>query len=428
MAELKKKRPDNRTEMKAPKILVISHGHPRLAFGGGEVAAYSLFCAYSRHPDVKEAYFLASMHKHGGTGAISKYGHNEYLWEQTVGNDFYMEGANKFSTLTNFIGLIKAIDPDIVHLHHGIHLGYEIIELIRKLKKNIKIYFTLHEFIPICYNSGQMLKTNGMLCHQSGLEECHQCFPDKTPADFWQRKRRYQHYFSMVDAFITPSEFLRKRYIEWGLEPERIFTLENGMREFPQPRERALDNRGRNRFAFFGQINPYKGFDLLFRSFALLPSDTIKNMIFEVHGANLENQREDFRKEIESLRKKYEKAGLVRWIGSYEPEQISERMSGIDWVVVPSIWWENSPVTIQEAFACGRPVITANMGGMGEKVRDGIDGLLVQPRNPQSLADAFTLACGNNELWEKLHAGIKKPTSGAEAAQAHLELMGVTSD
>ena len=50
-------------------------------------------------------------------------------------------------------------------------------------------------------------------------------------------------------------------------------------------------------------------------------------------------------------------------------------MAEIDWVVVPSIWWENSPLVIQEAFLHGRPVICSDIGGMAEKVRHGVDGL-----------------------------------------------------
>jgi glycosyltransferase involved in cell wall biosynthesis len=70
-----------------------------------------------------------------------------------------------------------------------------------------------------------------------------------------------------------------------------------------------------------------------------------------------------------------EKEANVVFRGPYLNRDIGSVLANIDMIVVPSLWFENSPLTIQEAFACGVPVITANAGGMAEMVRDGIDGL-----------------------------------------------------
>jgi glycosyltransferase involved in cell wall biosynthesis len=78
----------------------------------------------------------------------------------------------------------------------------------------------------------------------------------------------------------------------------------------------------------------------------------------------------------------------------------------VDWVVVPSIWWENAPLVIQEAFAHGRPVICSDIGGMAEKVTDGVDGLHFRAGDPQSLADTIERAVGTPGLWDRLRAGI----------------------
>jgi glycosyltransferase involved in cell wall biosynthesis len=61
-------------------------------------------------------------------------------------------------------------------------------------------------------------------------------------------------------------------------------------------------------------------------------------------------------------------------------------MSSYDWIVVPSIWWENSPVVIQEAHLAGKPVLCARMGGMAEKVAENIDGRFFEPANASDLA------------------------------------------
>ena len=99
----------------------------------------------------------------------------------------------------------------------------------------------------------------------------------------------------------------------------------------------------------------------------------------------------------------------MRWVGSYEQTELAQRMDKVDWVVVPSIWWENSPMVIQEAFANGKPVICAGIGGMAEKVRDGVDGLHFEVRNPFDLAETMIRAAVEPGLWQKLKANIREP-------------------
>lgn len=417
-----------------PRILVIAHGHPDFNKGGGEIAAYSLFREYAKHPDVREAFFLARIGKNRpALGGISLYGDHEYLWEQNLGNNFFMEGQNIYATVHIFASFLKVLKPDIVHLHHAVHLGYEIIQIIKKTLPQAKIYFTLHEYIPICHHSGQMITTSGEVCKKPSYEACTHCFPEFTVADFWQRKRRFQHFFSLIDKFIAPSKFLRQQYIDWGITPERIVMMENALRSMkplPFSLKRELDRLiGRQsdkcRFGFFGQITPWKGVDILLQALTLLPKKTQKQFILEIHAANLEQQPKEYQERIKNLLKNIEESNMVQWIGSYDQDQIADRMAGIDWVIVPSIWYENSPVTIQEAFYYGRPVIASNLGGMAEKVHHDVDGLLVSPKNPSAWAETLAYACGNNKLWNKLHEGIQKPLTAAESTRAHLKMMGV---
>ena len=75
-------------------------------------------------------------------------------------------------------------------------------------------------------------------------------------------------------------------------------------------------------------------------------------------------------------------------------------------MAVPSIWWENSPLVIQEAFLHGRPVISSDIGGMAEKVTDGIDGLHFRAADPDSLADTIERAVTTPGLWATLRKGI----------------------
>jgi glycosyltransferase involved in cell wall biosynthesis len=73
---------------------------------------------------------------------------------------------------------------------------------------------------------------------------------------------------------------------------------------------------------------------------------------------------------------------------------------------VPSIWWETGPLTVGEAFQHGRPVICSDMGGMSEKVRDGLNGLYFRRGDAESLANVMRRAATNPALWQKLRLGI----------------------
>jgi glycosyltransferase involved in cell wall biosynthesis len=97
-------------------------------------------------------------------------------------------------------------------------------------------------------------------------------------------------------------------------------------------------------------------------------------------------------------------------------------IAAVDWVVVPSIWWENSPLVIQEAFAHRRPVICSNIGGMAEKDRWGRDGFHFQVNDPFELASLMVRLAADVDVWERFQKFIQRPLSVAEAAARHLEL------
>lgn len=405
------------------RILVISHGHPDFHMGGGELAAYNLFSAYGRDPNVEASYFLARHDRgRGPTGAISPRRRNEFLWEQGVGDWFRMKMANQRGTTHNFAELIRNLRPTVVHIHHYVHMGLEYLHIIKQIDSNIKIIMTLHEYIAICFNQGQMVKPiTNRLCFRESPEDCHRCFPQHSAEDFWLRKHRYKSFFRYIDKFVAPSDFLRQRYVDWGIEPDKIVTIENGQAssEMLPPRPLA-EGETRNRFAFFGQINPFKGVSLLLQGLSGLKKSERRKIVLEIHGANLEHQTPDFQDMINGLRAPLEKEGCLQWIGPYEPFQMPSRMAAVDWVVVPSIWWENSPMVIQEAFTLGRPIVGSDIGGMAEKITHGVDGVHVPVGNAKAWGDTLLRLSGQTEEWDRLRAGIVKPISYADCSNAHL--------
>jgi glycosyltransferase involved in cell wall biosynthesis len=126
-----------------------------------------------------------------------------------------------------------------------------------------------------------------------------------------------------------------------------------------------------------------------------------------LHGANLELQPQQFRDDFQKLMDKLEDGPAnVTLAGKYAHDDLPRLMAEVDWVVVPSRWWENSPLVIQEAFLHRRPVICSDIGGMAEKVDDGVNGLHFRAGDPRSLARALERATTTPALWESLHAGI----------------------
>src|SRR5205823_14876537 len=150
------------------------------------------------------------------------------------------------------------------------------------------------------------------------------------------------------------------------------------------------------------QLLPFKGIDVLLEAMQLLERDFRGHLW--VHGANLDLQPQEFRDRVDTLLE--ETRANVTFAGAYAPSEVGELMAAVDWVVVPSIWWENSPLVIEEAFLHGRPVICSNVGGMAEKVAHGVNGLHFRVRDPVSLAAAIEHAVSTPGLWRTLRDAI----------------------
>lgn len=409
----------------AERVLVIAHGHPDFALGGGELAAWREYETLRDHPRVEAAWLLARADLgRGPSGHITLRRDGEYLWEQGLRDWHLLRGANPDSTGTRFVEFVQSLAPTVVHVHHVLHLGLEMLRELRRALPAARIVMTLHEFLAICRHDGQMIRRGSLaLCESASPQDCHRCFPHHAPEDFWLRKRFFQGHLAAVDAFVAPSDFLRRRYVAWGLPAERIEVIENG-----QPPQAALaprvlaDGATRNRFGFFGQVNPYKGLDLLLEALHRLAPATRARIALEVNCVNLELQAAPLRERIEALAGPLVEEGVVTWRGAYRPNELARRMAAVDWVVVPSIWWENSPLVIQEAFRFGRPVICSDIGGMAEKVGDGVDGLHVPVRDAQAWGDTLRRAATEPGLWDRLARGVRAPAGIAESIERHLRL------
>jgi len=284
----------------------------------------------------------------------------------------------------------------------------------------------------MCLAQGQMVRTfDKSLCEHASSVRCHECFPDRPPEHFSMRTLWIKHHLGFVDSFVAPSEFLRQRYIEWGIPQEKIVCIPNG-HQFPAEIEFPITpaiggNRPRNRFAFIGQLIDNKGLRILFDAINQLRDRGFHDFTVDIYGANLHVASEEFRNAFNAFfqdEQKRSNGGVapVRFNGSYEVSDLDQVMREVDWVLVPSTWWENYPMVVSEAFLYGKPVICSNIGGLGERVRDNVDGLHFAVRNSRSLADVMERAMIEHGLWDRLCSNIVPPPRAEDVAWKHLEL------
>jgi glycosyltransferase involved in cell wall biosynthesis len=403
------------------KILIISHGHPDLSKGGAEVAAYNLFKEYEKLGF--DAIFLARSDKpsHGGATFSTRNSSKEIIFHTFMGDFFLFQSGYKRHIWHDFHDLLVQFKPDVIHFHHYIHMGLELITEVRRTLPKSRIVLTLHEYLAICANNGQMVQPGSKmkLCYKSSPSDCCRCFPDKSAGDFFLREKYIKSVFNQIDMFVSPSNFLLERYVQWGIPREKMIMIENGQPvvEFLSPR-RIQRGECRGRFAYFGQLNPFKGINILLQAFKALPDNVKSKVHLDIHGANLEFQSKEFQEEIALLIE--ELKDVVTLHGAYESHEMGALLQQSDWVIIPSVWWENSPMVIQEAYKYGRPLIGSDIGGMVEKIENGITGFTFRARNPIDLADKIEMVVKDSKLWDKCVQNIKVPITIDECANIHI--------
>ena len=408
------------------RVLVISHGHPAFSTGGTEIASYNLFKGLNELPGY-ESYYLAraaspaARHRQSALMSLHR-GAREVLFNTQAYDYFRLSNRNAKELTRDFVRFVTDLAPDLVHFHHFIGLGMESLYALREALPSLRIVVTFHEYLSICHNHGQMVKAgSSRLCYQASPAECAGCFPEISPAQFYKRERFIKTLLELADLYVSPSQFLIERYVDWGLPRAKFRCIENGIDTTvvapPRPLPEGSAGR-RNRFGYFGQISAFKGLHVALDAVARVSEEIWgTDSRFMVYGSNLENQPQAFQSRFAEL---VERAGSrARFYGSYRPSELPRIMRNIDWVIIPSNWWENSPVVIQEAYLHGRPLICSDIGGMAEKIRDGETGLHFRVGCVEDLVDRLSETLTTPDLWERLRANIRRPANILEIAQRH---------
>ena len=404
--------------MSTLRILQVAHDHPDWTPGGTEIVARDLARALDARTGVAARFLVAAtaLHRPGAEpGTLGAHGPDLVL--RTGAYDRFMirrlDGTAWIDALATVLAEVR---PDIVHLHGIDRLGAEIVPVLRRLAPDVRVVMTLHDYQTICANDGLMLTPDeGARCFGASADACRRCFPAQTAARHALRRAHLLAVLSGVDLFLAPSAFLRDRFVAWGLPPDRIRPMPNAVPVAAAPASDAPRPR-RNRFAFFGTVARHKGVLVLLDAAARLAraGDDVTVTFHGGLGHADAAFRADFAERLAAA------APVAQHLGPYVRGDVAALMARTDWVVVPSLWWENAPLVIEEARTAGRPVIASGIGGMAERVADGIDGLHVPPGDAAALAETLRAAT-DPALWRRL-ARASAPADHAAFVDSHLAL------
>lgn len=445
------------------KIVQVIHGFPPDNVAGSEVYTYALsrelakeheVHVFHRIEDPRRGEYELQHVTHDGFSVWTinntfKYCHS---FEQTYKNDVI---AKKFG------GLLEELRPDVVHFGHVIALSTTLIAEAKSRK--IPVIFTLHDFWLFC-QLGQLLKHDLSLCDGPEEFECAKClapqlairpnlrrafevmrqfvpgFQENTGlkrllrrvyrqyaklvfhiqrdgrAQIRARTEHVMQMYSQVDLFVAPSRFLLEKFIEFGVPRSKIVHQDYGF-DTALVTDVAHRPSSRLRFGYTGTFIPSKGVHVLLEAFNILEAPHAE---LRLHGrfAPFHYGYEDYPDRLKLLSQKEN----ILWCGEYENGEIGHILSEIDVLVVPSIWHENSPLTIHEAFLAGVPIITGNIGGMAELVEDGVNGLLFEVGNAQDLARRMQMVIDDRSLIGKLRKNIGPVISIEQHAATMVEL------
>jgi glycosyltransferase involved in cell wall biosynthesis len=239
----------------------------------------------------------------------------------------------------------------------------------------------------------------------------------KPPNDYAHRRAAMIGMLNSCDRVLAVSSFVARKFAAMGVGEDRLRVVPIGSRmtevvgRTPCHAPGPLVQGGRLvrpiNLAFMGYNNWYKGLPMLADALDLLTPEVLSNFHLHVYALQGE-QTEPILRTIEPRL-----AGLTLRHG-YRYEEVPELLSGIDLGIVPSVWWDNGPQTVMEFFACGIPVLAAELGGIPDLVRDGQNGMLFVGNHRWDLARRLAQIARDPALLPKLRSAVRPPRTMSE--------------
>lgn len=287
---------------------------------------------------------------------------------------------------------------DIVQLNSiNIGLTPSIINAIKE--RQIPIVWRILDYKPICPTI--YLRYKNEICEDCKGGKYWKCFHKKCKNNsyvdsaavalesfFYSKRDEY----SKVDIFSFQNEFMRRKYIEWGIDEKKTVSINN---PYDVSRLQSGSNEGKY-VLYFGRLDKPKGV-LTF----LDAAKECRDIPFVIVGKGDEE-------ELIKSRIKEEAISNVSFLGPIWGEEMERIIDESKLVVVPSEWYEPSPYVVLQSFAHNKPVIASNIGGLPEMVEDDYNGLLFEPRNSSDLSMKIKKIYFDNSLSAQMGENARK--------------------
>jgi glycosyltransferase involved in cell wall biosynthesis len=312
-------------------------------------------------------------------------------------------------------GVIEEFRPDCIHAQHLLNLSTGLLDAGRAAGAPVAL--TLHDYWLSCPRDGLRMRADGVRCDRVDHGVCADCLadspylvpkvqrgatraaqaaglggvlhrahrrapaltsallrllrraaparPDHLRRALDDRATHLRERLPDVAVFLAPTSFARDRAVEWGVPPARVRVMPLGAVPHASRPRRA---GARHRLGYVGTMAPHKGVHVLLEAVAGLPGPEWTLDLFG--NADLDP---GYGARLRALA-----AGnpRIRFRGRVPPDEQDHLWESLDLLVVPSLWWENSPLTVLEALAAGLPVVASRTGGVPEVIPEGA-GLLV---------------------------------------------------
>jgi GT2 family glycosyltransferase/glycosyltransferase involved in cell wall biosynthesis len=441
------------------RILFVVHGFPPSSTGGTEIYACALATALKR-----EGHDLFVLAREARPDLPELGVRRESIDDIPVVrvNNTFRAAASFAETYRNATvdaiagRLIDELAPDVVHAHHLTCLSTGIIE--ECVLRDVPVVLTLHDYWLFCHR-GQLLDLELARCAGPDPERCAVCAglaassgstahkvgralrsvearaPDRLAAiqrrvvthlsrhvvpptgagELTRRLEEARAVCGAVTRLLAPSRTALEQFVGFGVPASRLVSQQQGidLRLFAQCTRRPSEKL---RLGFIGSLMPSKAPHVLLEAFADLPHDRVSLTIAGGHAPY--HGDDSYASRLRSL---LASSGAA-WLDQVTHEQVPSILSALDVLVVPSVWIENAPLVIREAFAAGVPVVASDLGGMAEMVCDGRDGLLFRAGDAADLKRVLSRFLDEPALLARLQSGIRPVRSIEEDAAWTLAL------
>jgi len=323
-----------------------------------------------------------------------------------------------FKSASRIRALALETRPDFVHVHNTFPLiSPSVFWSVRDLPCGVVL--TLHNYRLYC--AAGMPMRDGHVCTQCLDRRSvvpslrYGCYRGSRLATIplavsIALHRQIGTWTKHVDRFIALTQYQREMMIHAGLPPSRVCVKPQFYPGSPE----AIPWIARdNRVLFVGRLSPEKGVRDLLNAWSVLGVDAPD---LDIIGDGPD--RKFMENQIKS-----EGLDRVRLLGQLSFDETQNRIAHARLMVVPSTWFEGFPMVIREAFAFGVPVAASRLGSLAELVKEGTNGFLFPPNNPEQIAVTVRKAWADQDGLERLAMGARQSFLASYTEDANFEAL-----